>query len=161
MRLLTDFRRDLVLGARLLARYPGFSAVSIATLAIGIGGNTAVFTVLNTLLLSPPPVVEPARLARIHTGQGLASWPTYQDIRDRTDVFTDVAACRVTTTNIEVGGAAVKLWGQVTSQNFLTVLGVRPHLGAAYRADDADAGSIVLAHHVWRQRFGSDPQIVG
>src|SRR5687768_14608701 len=161
MRLLTDFRRDLVLGARLLARYPGFSAVSIATLAIGIGGNTAVFTVLNTLLLSPPPVVEPARLARIHTGQGLASWLTYQDIRDRTDVFSDVAAYRLTSANLEAGGATVKLWGQVTSENFLTVLGVSAHPGTAYRAGDADAGTVVLAHHVWRQRFESDPQIVG
>jgi predicted permease len=161
MRLLTDFRRDLVLGARLLARYPGFSAVSIATLAIAIGGNTAVFTVLNTLLLTPPPVVEPARLARVHTGQSLTSWLTYQDIRDRTDVFSDVAASRLTWTNLEEGGVAVKLWGQVTSPNFLTVLGVRPQLGAGFRAGDADPAGVVLAHHVWRQRFGSDPQIVG
>src|SRR5687768_10727299 len=94
MGLVTDFRRDVVLGVRLLARFRGFSAVSISTLAIAIGGNTAVFTAVDALLLTPPPVVEPAVLARVDTGQSLASWPTYQDIRDRNDVFTAVAAHR-------------------------------------------------------------------
>ncbi|HET7699101.1 MAG TPA: ABC transporter permease [Vicinamibacterales bacterium] len=158
---LTDVRRDLALGVRLLARYPGFSAVSIATLAIAIGGNTAVFTIVNALLLTPPPVSEPGRLVRVYPGQSLTSWPVYEDIRDRAGVFSSVAAYRLTSMNLDQGGTAIRLRGQITSANYLTLLGVRPHVGDTYRADDATAASVVLAHHVWRQRFGSDPAIVG
>jgi predicted permease len=161
MRLLTDFRRDFALGLRLLARYRGFSAVSIVTLAIGLGGNTAVFTVVNALLLTPPPLAEPARLARVHPGQSQTSWPVYQDLRDRSGVFTGMAAYRLTSMNLDAGGATIRLRGQVTSANYLAVLGVRPQLGGTYRDGDGDADSVVLAHHVWRQRFGADPQIVG
>ena len=161
MRLLTDFRRDLVLGVRLLTRYRAFSAVSIATLALAIGGNTAVFTIVNSLLLTPPPVLEPARLARVYPGQSLTSWPVYQDIRDGVDVFAGVSAYRLTSMNLEAGGAAVRLRGQLTSANYLTVLGVRPLVGSAYGPGDETSGTVVLAHQVWRQRFGSDPAIVG
>jgi predicted permease len=161
MRLLTDFRRDIALGIRLLARYPGFSAVSIATLAVAIGGNTAVFSIVNALLLTPPRVVEPARLARVDTGQSLASWPTYEDIRDRTDVFAGVAAHRLASRSLEMGGAAIRLRGEVTSSNYLTVLGVPAERGQTYAGNDSAFDRVVLAHHVWRQHFGSDPEIVG
>lgn len=109
MRLLTDLRRDIALGIRLLARYRGFSAVSIATLAVAIGGNTAVFTIVDALLLTPPPVVEPARLARIDTGQSLTSWSTYEDIRDRSDIFAGVAAYRLASMHLEMGGTTARL----------------------------------------------------
>ena len=161
MRLLADFRRDVTLGARLLARHPGFTAVSILTLAVAIGGNTAVFTIVNALVLNPPPVSEPARLARVYPGQSLTSWPVYEDIRDRAGVFSGVAAYRLTSMNLDTGGTAVRLRGQITSDNYLTLLGVRPQLGDTYRAGGPTAGSIVLAHHVWRHRFGADPAIVG
>jgi len=159
MNLLTDLRRDIELGIRLLARYPGFSAVVIVTLAVATGGNTAVFTIVNTLLLSPPPVEEPARLARVDTGQSLASWPIYEDIRARADLFAGVAAYRLTSRNLERGGASVKLRGQITSPNYLTVLGVSPERGRSY--DETDVDRVVLAHHIWLQHFGSDPAIVG
>jgi predicted permease len=159
MNLLTDLRRDIELGIRQLARYPGFSAVVIVTLAVATGGNTAVFTIVNTLLLSPPPVEEPARLARVDTGQSLASWPIYEDIRARADLFADVAAYRLTSRNLERGGSSVKLRGQITSPNYLTVLGVSPERGRSY--DETDVDRVVLAHHIWLQHFGSDPAIVG
>ena len=161
MRLLTDFRRDVALGIRLLRRFPGFSAVSILTLAIAIGGNTAVFTIVNALLLTPPPVSEPARLARVYTGQSLTSWPVFEDIRTRADVFSALSAYRLASMNLDAGGVAIRLRGQITTTNYLTLLGVRPQLGTAYGSDDPAQASIVLAHHVWRQRFGSDPAIIG
>ena len=160
-RLLSDFRRDLVLGTRLLARHRGFSAVSIATLAVAIGGNAAVFTILNALLLTPPPLAEPARLARVHPGQSLTSWPIYEELRRRTDLFTGVAAQRLASMNLDAGGIAVRLRGQVTSADFFAVLGIRPLLGGTYHEAEADAGQVVLAHHVWRTHFGSDPSIAG
>jgi predicted permease len=161
MRLLTDFRRDLWHGLRLLARFPGFTAVSIATLAIAIGGNTAVVTILNALLLTPPPVVEPARLARVHTGQSLASWPTYEDVRDRSDAFAGVAASRLAVMALSTRGTTARLRGEVTSLDYLTVLGVPAELGRTYAAGDAAVDRIVLAHHIWRSAFGGDPGIVG
>ena len=88
MRILIEFGRDVAAGVRLLHRYRGFSAVAILTLAAAIGGNAAVFTIVNALLLTPPPVAEPARLAIVYTGQSLTSWQTYEDLRDRADAFT-------------------------------------------------------------------------
>lgn len=161
MRLLTDLWRDTALGIRLLARFPGFSAVSIATLAVAIGGNTAVFTIVNALLLTPPPVAEPARLARIDTGQGLTSWRIYQDIRDGSDVFADVAAYRLASMPLDMKGATARLRGQITSSNYLTVLGVRAERGRTYLADETTYDRVVIAHHIWRQYFGSDPDVAG
>jgi predicted permease len=160
MRLLTDLRSDLRHGLRLIARYRAFSAVSIATLAVAIGGNTAVFSMVNALLLTPPPVAEPARLARLDIGQSLASWPMYVDVRDRADGFAGVAAARLTSMGLDDRGAVSRLTGQVTSANYLPVLGVAPERGRTY-ADAGSAGRVVLAHHVWRQRYGADPAIVG
>jgi predicted permease len=160
MRLLTDFCRDVHLGVRLIARYSVFSGVAIATLAVAIGGNTAVFTIVDALLLTPPPVVEPARLARIEAGQSLTSWPIYEVIRDRNTVFAGVAACRLTSMNLETGGTTIRLRGQVTSANYLAVLGVPAEVGRTYFADDSAVNRVVLAHHVWRQHFGSDPAII-
>ena len=162
MRLLTDLRRDVALGIRLLVRYPGFSAASIATLAVAIGGNTAVFTIVNALLLTPPPVVEPTRLARVDTGQSLTSWPTYEDIRDGSNVFAGVAAYRFTSMPLEMQATTTaRLRGQITSSNYLTVLGVPAERGRRYLADEVTFDRLVLAHHIWRQYFGSDPAIVG
>jgi predicted permease len=161
MQLLTDLGRDIALGLRLLSRYRGFSAISIVTLAVATGGNTAVFTIVNALLLTPPPVFEPARLARVDTGQSLASWPTYQDVRERTDVFADVAAYRLTSRSLELGGSSIKLRGQITSANYLTLLGVSPERGRMFDTNESDIDRVVLAHHIWLQHFGSDPDIVG
>lgn len=161
MKFLSDLGRDIALGIRLLARYPGFSAISIATLAAATGGNTAVFTIVNALLLTPPPVLEPARLASVDTGQSLTSWPIYEDIRDRTDVFVSVAAARLTLMSLELGGTSIRLRGQVTSPNYLTALGVVPARGRLYDATDTDVARVVLAHHIWVQHFGADPEIVG
>ncbi len=161
MRIWTDLRRDVAFSVRLFVRDRGFSSVSIATLAVAIGSSTAVFAMVNTLLLTPPPVLEPDRLARVDTGQSLTSWPNYEDIRDRNDAFTGVAAHRPASMALETGGPTVRLRGQITSSNYLTVLGVRAELGRTYGADESASDRIVLAHHIWRQYFGSDPAIVG
>lgn len=161
MGFLTDFPRDVAHGIRLLARYRGFSATAVAILAIAIGGNTAVFTIVNALLLTPPPVLEPARLARIDTGQSLASWTTYRDIRESSDAFTDVAAAKLTSLGLGDGDTGIRLRGQTTSTNYLSVLGVAPTLGRGYGADETQTDRVILAHHVWRQHFSADAGIVG
>lgn len=162
MNILADLRRDVAFGLRLLRRFPSFSAASIVTLAVAIGGNTAVFTIVNALLLTPPPVSDPARLARIDTGQSLASWPTYDDIRLRSnDVFIAVAASRLMSMDLAIGAEPIKVRGEFTSANYLSMLGVPAQIGRPYTVDDFVFDRVVLAHHVWRQHFGSDPNIIG
>lgn len=160
MKFFADVRRDIALGIRLLGRYPGFSAISIATLALAIGGNTAVFTIINTLLLTPPPVAEPAGLVRVHTGQSLASWTTYQDLRDRGTVFSSLAAARLGSMPLHASAQTTRLMGQITSPNFLATLGVAAEVGRIY-IDGESPETIVLAHHIWRQHFAADPGVVG
>jgi predicted permease len=161
MRILIDFGRDVAAGVRLLHRYRGFSAVAIVTLAAAIGGNAAVFTIVNALLLTPPPVAEPARLAVVYTGQSLTSWQTYEDVRDRADAFTAVSAHRMFSSSLARDGVPVRLRGLVTSSNYLDVLGVPAQRGRTYQERDVAVDGVVLAHHVWRQYFGADSDIVG
>ena len=161
MRILIEFGRDVAAGVRLLHRYRGFSTVAILTLAVAIGGNASVFTIVNALLLTPPPVAEPARLAVVHTGQSLTSWQTYEDVRDRTEAFIQVSAHRISSLTLAHAGTPARLRGLVTSSNYFAVLGVPAERGRTYRDDDALVDGVVLAHHVWRQYFGADPAIVG
>jgi putative ABC transport system permease protein len=161
MGLAADFRRDVKQGTRLLARFPGSTAMSIAILAIAIGANTAVFAMVDALLLTPPPVVEPTSLVRIHTGESLASWPTYEDIRARAGGFTGVAAHRPAAMTLQSGGAETRLRGELTSLEFLSLLRVPAALGRTYAPADETFDRVVLAHHIWRRHFGADPGVVG
>jgi predicted permease len=161
MGLAADFRRDATQGARLLTRFPGFTAIAIAILAVAIGANTTVVAIVDALLLTPPPVVEPARLVRVHTGESQASWPNYQDIRDRAGAFTGLAAHRLASMTLNAGGAMARLRGELTSPDFLTLLGVPAAMGRTYASGDVAFDRVVLAHHVWRRHFAADPAIVG
>jgi len=159
--MLDDIRRDVVFGFRLIARHPGFSAIAVATLAVAIGANTTVFTVVNALLFKPLPVAAPHRLARVDTGQNQVSWLNYDDIRTGNTAFTDVVAHRMVMAGLQVSGAQVRLRGEATSSNFFTVLGVPPSLGRTFSAADSRHDLVVLADHVWRDRFNGDPGVIG
>ena len=174
--MIDDIRRDVTFGLRLIARHPGFSAIAIATLAVAIGANTTVFTVVNALLFKPLPVAAPQALSRVDTGQSQVSWPNYQDIRAGNTGFTDVVAHRMMMTGLPLAGgpvaggpgaggpgagATVRLRGEVTSANFLSVLGVPPALGRTFTAADSRHDLVVLADHVWRDRFNGDPAVIG
>ena len=161
MGLLDGIRRDIVGGVRLLLRTPGFSVTAIATLAIAIGANTAVFAVVNALLFKPTPVAMPQDLGRVDTGPSLTSWLNYEDIRSRNDAFVDVLASRQTITTLTTSGVPEPLSGQVTSPNFFSVLGVPAAIGRTYAAADRRSDLVVLSDHVWRVRFGSAPSILG
>ncbi len=161
VRLLDSIRRDVIAGARLLVRTPGFSATAIATLAVAIGANTAVFAVVNALLFKPTPVARPHELGRVDTGPSLTSWLNYEDIRSRNDAFVDVLASRRATTTLSTSGVPEELNGQFTSVNFFSLLGVPAALGRTYTAADTRSDLVVLSNHVWRVRFGSVPTILG
>jgi predicted permease len=160
-RLVGELRQDATFGARLLRRSPGFSTVAIVTLALAIGGNTAIFSLVNALALKPLPVRAPGDVVRVYTGQSQASWPTYQDIATRNEVFSDVAAHAGATRTLNTDNSTARLSGETTSTNYLTMLGVPATLGRTYLPSDARADVVVLAERTWRTRFASDPSIVG
>ena len=160
-RLVSELRQDATFGARLLRRSPGFSTVAILTLALAIGGNTAIFSLVNALALKPLPVRAPEDVVRVYTGQSQTSWPTYQDIVKRSEVFSDVAVHTGATRTLIANDSTARLSGETTSTNYLTMLGVPATLGRTYLPSDSRADVVVLAERTWRTRFASDPSIVG
>jgi predicted permease len=162
--LLGELRQDVSFGTRLLLRSPGFSGAAILTLALAIGANTAIFSVVNALLFKPAPVAASEQLARIHSGESQMSWLNYEDVRDRqraAGVFTDVVAHRLFMAGLATEGAPVRLLGQLGSPNYLRVLGIPATLGRTFDEGDPRRDVVVLADHVWRARFAADPAIVG
>jgi predicted permease len=161
-RVLGDLRQDIRLGIRLLVRSPGPSIAAILTLAVAIAGNTATFSVANALLFKPVPVTAPQYLARVRTGQSHVSWPSYQDLRERTGVFEELVAHRRLRVGLSSRDALpLKLEGEQTSWNYFDTLRVPPGFGRTYGRDDGRRNVVVLAEHTWRVRFGADPSIVG
>jgi macrolide transport system ATP-binding/permease protein len=162
--------QDLRYGVRTLLKNPGFAAVALLSLALGIGANTAIFSFVNAILLRPMPVTNPGELMFVFSGRGdspfiTASYPDYVDFRDRNEVFTDMAC---------YGGASVSLasdektdlvQGAIVSGNYFDVLGVRPIQGRAFSPEeDQTPGThpvAMVSHALWQQRFGGDPGIVG
>jgi putative ABC transport system permease protein len=165
------FWLDLRYALRSLARSPGFAAVAALTLALGIGANTAIFSVVYSVLLRPLAYAEPERLVSIRaslTGRALndinASQPEYQDYRREVTALEDVAAVWPININLTGLGEPQRIQASVVSYNYFSLLGVAPALGRNFTPDD-DAGRIgyviIISHQLWRQRFGGDPEIIG
>ena len=161
-RLVDEFRQDAAFSLRLIVRNPGFATVIVLTLAVAIGANTAIFTVINALLFKPlPAVAAPHELARVKAGETQMAWANYEDIRRDNDVFTHFIAQGTLIAGLATGDRPLRLTGQQTSDNFFVALAVRPALGRIYTPADTRRDVVVLADHVWRARFGSDPSLVG
>ena len=134
---------DLSYAARRLLRNPGFAAAAVLTLALGIGANTAVFTVINTVLLGELPVPEPDRVVKVYTSDyssglyGGSSYPDFADYRDRAASFADLAAYSTfVPMNLGTGGDAERIQGAVVTRNFFEVLGIRPAHGRFFPPGD-------------------------
>jgi predicted permease len=160
--------RDLRYAARTLGALPAFTLSAVITLGLGIGANTAIFSVVNAALLQPFPVDRPDELVAINrAGAGVPahSYPDYRDFRDRTTHLSGIAALRLSPMIVEIDGRATRIWGQLASGNYFDLLGVRAVLGRALAAsDDRLPGAhpvLVLSHDFWRARFASDPRVVG
>ena len=161
--------QDLQYALRMLARNPGFGALAILTLAIGIGANTALFSFVNSVLLRPLPYPNADRLAIILSGQGNANRApvsTFElfHIRERTKEFDQVAGIWVTNDVLPGEGDAEQVKRGVVTSNFLPLVCVRPALGRFFSAEDEDrrhTRAIMISHGVWARRFGSDPKIIG
>jgi putative ABC transport system permease protein len=163
---MTSLLQDLRYAARLLRRQPGFALVAIVTLALGIGANTAVFTVINGVLLRPLPYADPDRLVTLLNGRNgrlsaAFSPPNYLDITTQSGVFADSAAFQPTTANLTGHGDPRRLEGADVTSTFFQVLGVTPRLGRAFvEADHANnAAVVIISDGLWRQ-LGASTDIV-
>ena len=164
--------RDLKYAARTLARNPGFTAVVVLTLALGIGANTAMFSVINAVVLKPLPVLNPHELANLYTWRAdefLANQPSsfsdfnYYGANNR--VFSGLAAYALAPASLGDGREASMIMGETVSGNYFEVLGVAPVLGRFFRPEeDVTKGEhpvVVISSALWSVRFGSDPDITG
>lgn len=163
--------QDIMYGARSLARTPVFVIVTVLTLAVGIGANTAVFTMLKGTVLRPLPGVQAAGELVVvanmsRAGQTrLVSHAEYIRFRDKSQTFASLAASSPVPMSITIGGTPERVWGEVVSGNYFEMLRVNPALGRALQSrDDQVPGGhpvAVISHALWQSRFGSDPNIVG
>ena len=162
--------QDLKYAVRQLADRPGASAIVVLTLALGIGANTAMFSVLNAVLLRPAPVAQPGRLVWIgathrqaRTLQGL-SYPDFVDVRSHVRQLDGVLAYSHLWLSLG-GGASERIRGEAVTANYFDLLGIRPALGRAFRPEEGEVGGphtvAVLSDGFWRRRFGADPDVSG
>jgi putative ABC transport system permease protein len=166
---LEQFAQDLRFGARSLRKSPGFATVAILTLALGIGANTAIFSVVNAVLLRSLPYPDADRLAIIWSGLGSvnrAVASTYElfEIRQRSKEFDQIGGIWVTNGTLPGEGDAEQVKVGVVTSNFLSILCPRPAIGRFFQAQDEAPNApwaVVLSHGAWARRFGSDPSIVG
>jgi putative ABC transport system permease protein len=167
--LLVDIGRDVRYAARLLRRSPGFTAVALITLALGIGANTAIFSVLNAVLLRPLPYASPERLVMIGDrgpdgAAGNVGYTTFIDWRGRSHAFEEMALIRSWTPTLMADDGPERIGGMRVSANFFHTLGVRPAIGRDFRADEDTPNGwrvVILSDALWRRRFNGDPSAIG
>ncbi|MCH8947099.1 MAG: ABC transporter permease, partial [Acidobacteria bacterium] len=161
--------QDVRYGLRMLRKNPGFTTVAVLTLALGIGANTAIFSVVNGVLLRPLPYFEPDRLVQINPQWndsvfGTISPRAYFGILERTESFQTVAIHRLTSINLfEDEGEPERVAGARMTPSLLDGLGIRPALGRALQPGEEFAGShrvALLSDRLWKRRFGADPAVL-
>jgi predicted permease len=162
---------DIRYGFRNFLKRPGFTAIAVVTLALGIGANTAIFSLVNTVLLRPLPVPHPEQLIEVygtlHNGADytIQSYLNYKDYRDRNDVFSGLIAYRFAPMSISHESRNERVWGYLVSGNYFDVLGVQPFLGRNFvPEEDKTPGShpvAIISYGCWQKRFASDRGIVG
>ena len=167
---MTTVSQDLRYSFRMLLKHKGFTVVAVLTLALGIGVNTAMFSVLNTFLFRSLPYPQSEQLVRVwRTSQHSQSWPhsaaNFFDQHDQNSVFDKMAAYNFTSRNLtEQGQTAERLLGLAATADFFPMLGVAPARGRVFKTEEFEPGAdnvIVLTDRFWTRRFGSDPNVVG
>lgn len=161
-----EVMQDLRFAFRSALRNRGFTTVAIASLALGIGANTVVFSALNSLVLQSLPIAEPERVFFVQGDRGPThSFPAYRDMRDRNATFSALAAYRMAPMGLETANGPERAWGYLATGNYFEMLGVRPLIGRFFRPEDERGPGAspyaVLSYACWRQRFAGDPGIAG
>jgi len=168
---MSDLVQDIRFAARQMARKPGITAFAVLSLALGIGVNSSIFSLVNAVLLRSLPAVRPAELVDVYVGQtgefryATSSYLDYADLRAWNDVVTDLAAFNVTVATWDTGKRTELMFGEQVTASYFHLLGLPPVLGRTFLPEeDATAGThpvVVLGQRAWRQRFGGDPKIIG
>jgi predicted permease len=172
---MTSILSDLRLAARGLLRSPLFSLVAVCSLALGIGANTAIFTLIDQMLLRKLPVVEPDRLVMLyqqgsHNGSNMGtrmhSYPLYQDLQQKAEPLQEVLCRRLVAASVSVDNQTERVDAEMVSGNFFTLLGVKPALGRVFSSQEDDQvyrghPVVVLGYDYWVNRFARDPAVVG
>lgn len=166
------FWQDMKYGARMLVKAPGFTVVAVLTLALGIGANTAIFSIVNGVLLKPLPYPEPQKLVTVwgrFTGIGLPddrnyiSAPEFRDIQDLNHSFSEAAAMTDASFNI-AGASPERIEGAAVSPGLFPMLGIQPAVGRVFTPEEAQPGrdqELLLGYGLWARRFGSEPNVIG
>jgi putative ABC transport system permease protein len=168
--MMRELIQDLRYGMRMLLKSPGFTAVAIIALALGIGANTTIFSAINALILSPLPYRDSERLVMVweynrtrNQHQNVINPGNFLDWRDQNTVFEEMATFADYRTNLTGKEEPVEIPAQVATANLFRVLGVEPIKGRSFTDEDAgsDASPVIISYNLWQTRFGGDPRIVG
>ena len=168
---MASFIQDLRYALRMLYKSPGFSIVTVLTLAIGIGANVATFSVVYAVLLRPLPFPQPEQLVRVfddlrgtnEQDVGMSA-PELWDLQDRSGVFQDISAVAPSNSAVAGGERTVRAESLITSPDYFALLGAKPQLGRVYTQRDAVPGfmePVVISDGFWHRNYGSDPNIIG
>jgi predicted permease len=168
---MTSFLQDIRFSLRMIASAPGYAAIVILTLALGIGANSTIFSWINSSLLNPVPGLskpnEIVSLTQGHPGGNPLgfSYPDLQAMRDGQQSFSGITACMFAPMSLTGRGKPERVWGMVASANYFDVLGVRPILGRSFlSAEDEKPGGApvaVISYHLWQTHFAANPAVVG
>jgi predicted permease len=167
---LETFWQDLRYGARMLLKNPGFTFIAVFTLALGIGANTAIFSIINAVVFRPRPVAQPERLVELYSGDAQQPYmnSAYQDFlifRDQSEFFTGLAAYSIK--QFKLGGAdeVEQVWGEAVSHEYFDVLGVKAFSGRTFLPEEGRTPGAhpvaVISHGLWQRRFAADPALIG
>jgi putative ABC transport system permease protein len=163
--------QDLRFGVRMLRKNPGFAAIAVLTMALGIGANTAIFSVINSVLLGALPYKNAQELVMVWETdptrgklRNVASPPDFTDWQKQNDVFSGMSAIADVRRNLTGNGDPEQVVVQYVSVNFFNVLGISPMYGPGFRPENGEDGKdevVILSNAFWKQRFGADPSVVG
>jgi predicted permease len=172
---MSEFTADLRLALRGLVRNPLFATVAILSLALGIGANAAIFTLLDQILLRKLPVKDPESLVMLHQqgahngsnmGQRMHSYPIYQDFQQRAEPLAEVLCRRLVAASVSIDNQTERVQAELVSGNYFTMLGVKPAVGRVFNSTEDDQvylghPVVVLSYDYWVNRFARDPGVVG
>ena len=162
--------QDIRYGIRMLRRKPLFTVIAVLTLALGIGANSAIFTLVSTVLLRPLPVESPGELVALNVmGKNDSlqafSYPNYKDFRDRNEVLSGLYASRISPMSLSRDGNNQRIWGYEVTGNYFDILGVSAVQGRTFLPEEDSTPLThpvaVVSYDAWKNRFGSDPSLVG
>ncbi len=165
--MIADLWQDLRFGARMLLKQPGFSLIAVVTLALGIGANTAIFSIVNAVLLRPFPYPAPERLVILgeYISSESVSYPNFVDWRAQHTVFDGISAVRGNESfNFTGSGEPERLQGRLVSAEFFSTLGVKPLVGRDFLPEEdrpSATPAVILSYGLWQRRFGADPGVIG